>query len=289
MKLAQLLIFLFGSAVCSQPADAAPPVRDVVFATVDGQDLKLNLFLPKQAERPPLVVFIHGGGWRKGSYQACRTQWLTEHGFAVASVGYRLSSRAKFPAQVHDCKAAVRWLRAHGDTYGYNADRIGVAGTSAGGHLALMMGVTGGDDVLEGDVGDESGRSSRVAAVVDYFGPSDFLLRARRQPVKTERSDSPVRLLLGVSATENEAIARRASPVYHVNKGDPPLLILHGQRDGTVHLRQSERMAEAYRQAGLDVQLEVLPGAGHGGSVFFNEKYQRLVADFLHKHLQQDQ
>lgn len=267
-------------------ADAAPPSRDVVFASPDGHDLRLDLYLPEQAKNPPLVVFIHGGGWRNNSYKKCLTPWLTDYGFAVASVGYRLSDVAKFPAQVHDCKAAVRWLRAHADQYGYDAARIGAAGTSAGGHLALMLGVSGGEAALEGEVGGNTDQSSRVQAVVDYFGPSDFVLRSRNQPAKTEKPDSPVRLLLGVAASRNEALARQASPAFHVTDDDPPLLILHGEKDKTVHLDQSQRMVEEYRRAGLDATLLIVPGAGHGGAAHFTPTYRRQVAEFLRAHLQ---
>lgn len=265
----------------------APPRRDVVFATADSHPLRLDLYLPQESKDPPLVVFIHGGGWRNNSYKKCLTPWLTDYGFAVASIGYRLSDKAKFPAQVHDCKAAVRWLRAHAREYGYNADRIGVAGTSAGGHLALMLGVTGGVDDLEGEVGDNADESSRVQAVVDYYGPSDFVLRSQNQPSKTEPTNSPVRQLLGVRASENAKLARFASPAFYVTEDDPPLLIVHGDQDKTVRLDQSERMVEEYRMERLHVTLEVVPDAGHGGPAHFTRAYRDQVADFLRMHLQQ--
>lgn len=192
-----LLAFLVGLALPLDNANAEAPTRDVVFATVDGHELKLDLYLPKEVNDPPLVVFIHGGGWRNNSYKKCLTPWLTEHNVAVASIGYRLTDKATFPAQIHDCKAAVRWLRAHASDYGYDASRIGVAGTSAGGHLALLLGVTNGKQELEGEVGGHLEQSSSVQAVVDYYGPSDFLLRSKNQPIKTEPPDSPVNLLLG--------------------------------------------------------------------------------------------
>lgn len=266
-------------------AMAEAPTRDVVFATVDSQQLKLDLYLPQDAKQPPLVVFIHGGGWRNNSYKKCLTPWLTEHGFAVASIGYRLSDKAKFPAQVHDCKAAVRWLRAHADQYGYNADRVAAVGTSAGGHLALMLGVTGGQEELEGKVGRHPDQSSQVQAIVDYYGPSDFVLRSQNQPNKTEKPGSPVYELLGVAASKDQKLAKRASPAFHVSPDDPPLFIIHGEKDATVRLDQSERMVDEYRQAGLEVKLTIVPGAGHGGAVHFTAKYRKQVADFLSKHL----
>lgn len=274
------------SAVAPHQLQAAPPTKDIVFATVDSHELKLDLYLPEKTEHPPLVVFIHGGGWRNGSYKRCSTNWLTDYGFAVASIGYRLSDKAKFPAQVHDCKVAIRWLRAHADEYGYNAERVGVAGTSAGGYLALMLGVTGDHEKLEGDVGGNTDQSSRVQAVVDYFGPSDFVLRSQNQPVKTEGPDSPVYLLLGEAAGKNEKLARFASPAFHVSKDDAPLLIVHGENDKTVFLDQSERMVDEYRKAALDVTMFTVPDAGHGGKAHFAPEYREKVAAFLKKHLQ---
>ncbi len=267
-------------------ADEKPSLKDIVFAKPDGHKLKLDIFMPaKSKTKPPLVVFIHGGGWRNGSYKRCLTPWLTQHGFAVASVGYRLTHQAKFPAQVHDCKAAIRWLRANASKYGYDTQRIGVAGTSAGGHLALMMGVTAGDKTLEGDVGGNTDESSQVHAVVDYYGPSDFAMRARNQPVKTEPKDSPVRLLLGASARENVELAKQASPAYYVTSSAPPLLIIHGSNDKTVRPAQSQRMESAYQAKKRDVTLHVVPKAGHGGSAFFTNDLQQKVAAFFQNHL----
>lgn len=285
MKSLLLCLPICGLLLLSSNAKADPPLRDVVFATVDSQQLRLNLFLPKDTKNPPLVVFIHGGGWRNGSYKKCLTPWLTEHGFAVASIGYRLSDKAKFPAQIHDCKAAVRWLRAHAKQYGYSAERIGVAGTSAGGHLSVLMGVSGDRKDMEGKVGGHFDRSSRVQAVVDYYGPTDFELRSKNQPSRAEVPGSPVRLLLGVPPSKNMKLAKFASPAFHVTKDDPPLLILHGDKDKTVFLDQSKRIEEEYRKAGLDVTLEVIPGGGHGGKIYFSPKYRKKVVQFLQTHL----
>jgi acetyl esterase/lipase len=286
MKPFSLVMLSIVVAGLSAPVAAAPPLRDIVFATPDSHELRLDLYLPKDTKNPPLVVFIHGGGWRNGSYKQCRTCWLTDYGFAVASVSYRLSDKAKFPAQVQDCKAAVRWLRAHSDDYGYNAERIGVAGTSAGGYLALMLGVTSGSKEFEGDVGGHADQSDRVQAIVDFYGPSDFVLRSQNQPQKTEPPDSPVRGLLGVAARKNPKLAKLASPAFLVTNDAPPLLIVHGDKDTTVRLDQSERMVEEYRQARRNVTLEIVSGAGHGGDAHFTPVYRKKVADFLRTHLQ---
>ena len=262
-----------------------PPTRDVVFAKVDDHQLKLNLFLPKDTENPPLVVFIHGGGWRNGSYQRCHVPWLAEHGFAVASVGYRLTDKAIFPAQVHDCKAAIRWLRAHAPDYGYDASRIVVVGTSAGGHLALMLGVTSGDKSFEGKVGEHVDQSTPVHAVVDFYGPSDFILRSKQQPHKTETPGSPVHRLLGGPVSEKPDLARRASPAFHVGKTSPPLLIIHGDKDQTVPFSQSQRMVDAYRKHDRPVTLHTIKGGGHGGKAYFQGETRKRLIAFLREHL----
>ena len=278
---------LFQSRSAQFQPGTAQDSRDLVFATVGSQELRLALFIPESAKNPPLVVYIHGGGWSQGSYKSCPICWLTQEGFAVASVSYRLSNVAKFPAQIHDVKAAVRWLRAHAPDYGYDAERIAVSGSSAGAYLALMMGLTNSDGDLEGSVGDHADQSSRVDAIIDYFGPTDFVLRSKNQPRKTEYRFSSVRRLLGARASQNVELAAYASPAYKVDGAAPPLLIFHGSRDSTVYLDQSERMAEEYRKAGRDVTLEVIEGAGHGGEEFFTEKYRRVVVDFLNTHLRQ--
>lgn len=160
-----------------------------------------------------------------------------------------------------------------------------MVGASAGGYLALFLGVTNGDDAFEGTVGGTLDESSRVDAVVDYYGPSDFLLRLKTQPEKTEKKGSPVRLLLGKTVEGDPDLAKRASPAHLVSKGAAPLLILHGDGDKVVLPGQSERMAEAYRTEGLDVTLEIIPGAKHGGKPFFTQKYRDQVAAFLGRHL----
>lgn len=258
---------------------------DLVYAEVDGQKLQLDLFVPAEVKRPPLVVYIHGGSWLRGNRQKPPVQWLTEEGFALASLSYRFSDKAIFPAQIHDVKAAVRWLRAREARYGYDATRIGACGTSAGGHLAVLLGTSGGVKELEGTVGEDLKQSSRVQAVVDWYGPADFVLRSRTQPKSNQPDASSFRLLGGAPA-EKVDLARLASGVTHVDAGDPPLLIIHGDKDATVLLDQSESLRDAYKKAGLDVTLQVMPGGGHGsGAEYFSGNSRRMVVDFLRKHL----
>jgi acetyl esterase/lipase len=284
------LIFLagYGLARGNEVAGGVKRVPDLVYENVDGgsNGLKLDLYVPNVAEKSPLVLFIHGGGWKGGDRKRCQLAWLAEHGYAVASIDYRLSAEALFPAQIHDCKGALRWLRlpAHGEKYGYNADRVIVAGTSAGGHLAALLGVTGGVDELEGSTAGFEEQSSRVQGIIDYFGPTDFILRSKHQPSKTDRANGSVYQLLGGPVPEKQALARLASPAHHVSEDDPPLLMIHGENDETVYLRQSKRMLDVYEEAGLDVQLHIEPGKGHGWKGP-SEVERQLVLDFLEKHL----
>ncbi len=245
------------------PENEVERQNGIEFASPDGIPLLLDLHLPK-VENPPLILFIHGGGWKKGSRNNCKLAWAAKYGYAIASIEYRLSSEALFPAQIHDCKGALRWLRAHAEDYGYDAEKVVVAGTSAGGHLAALMGTSGNVAELEGATSGNAEQSSRVQGIIDYYGPSDFVLRSKSHPAKTEVPDGSVYKLLGGKASENLPAARTASPITHVSEDDPPLLMLHGAKDTTVLLEQSEVLRDAYAKLGLEVNLVVIPDARHG-------------------------
>jgi len=279
------MLFLLAMSALSVTASAGVSQQDFAFAKVDGQELKLRLFMPEGVKNPPLVVYIHGGGWRVGNYKNCPVQWLAEEGYAVASVGYRLSQVAQFPAQMHDVKAGLRWLRAHAGEYGYNAGEVVVVGHSAGAQLAMLLGMAADHKELEGTVGEHTDQPTRVAAVVEFFGPSDFLLRSTNQPEKTEPKSSPVHKLLGGSVEKNPDKAKLASPVFHVGPGDPPLLVIHGTKDTTVFYDQAGRIVEAYRKAGLEVEEVKVEGAGHGGKRFKQQDIKGKVLAFLAKYL----
>lgn len=258
--------------------------RDIVFAQPGGVELLLDLEVPVADENPPLVVFIHGGGWTGGNRKSARLKWLHAHGYAIARIEYRMSHEAIFPAQIHDCKGALRWLRAHQEEYGYDAERVVVVGSSAGGHLVALMGTSGDVESLEGTTANHLDQSSTVQGVIDYFGASDFVLRSKDQPAATENPQGSVYKLLGGPVSENLELARLASSATHVDPSDPPLLMIHGENDPVVHLSQSERLLAAYQEHKLDAKLHVEADKGHGWNPPTEEE-QTLIVTFLEKHL----
>lgn len=268
-------------------AEAASPTihKDIEFANVDGHSLKLDLYLPVDSKNAPLVVWIHGGGWKAGSKSNCPISWLTDDGYAVASISYRLTDKAIFPAQIHDCKAAIRWLRANAGQHGYSTTKVGVSGSSAGGHLAALVGTSGDVKKLEGTVGGNLDHSSRVDAVVDFYGATDFVLRSKTQPHRANEEGSVVYRLLGGGADKKVELAKQASAAFHASKDDPPFLVFHGGRDRTVLIDQSERINEVYTTAGLPIALHVLKDSGHGGKEFYAGERRGLIRAFLAKHL----
>ena len=278
------------ASIASLPAEETAktyPVKrqnDIKFASPGGVDLLLDLYLPESVENPPLILFIHGGGWKNGDRKRCRMAWVAKYGYAIASVEYRLSQEAIFPAQIHDCKGALRWLRAHAEDYGYDASKVIVAGTSAGGHLTALMATSGDVAELEGDTGGNAEQSSRVQGAIDYYGPSDFLKRSQEHAAKTEKPSGSVYQLLGGAVQEKQELARLASPITHVSKDDPPLLILHGAKDKTVLIGQSEVLEANYRETGLEARLVVEPDAGHGWKNPSDQE-REAVLSFLRTHL----
>ncbi len=256
-------------------------VKNLQYAEVDGKPLLLDLYLPEKPEGSPLVVWVHGGGWKDGSKQKCFLKWLTNFGYTVASINYRLVDVAKWPAQLHDCKGAIRWLRANAKTYGYNPDCFIAAGSSAGGHLVALLGTTGDNEELEGDVGGNSEQSSRVQAVVDYYGATDFPLRSKTQSWKVNKPGSVVYNLLGGPANQLVKKAKQASAKFHVTPDDPPLLVFHGVQDTTVLMNQTDSIEEAYKKAGLPVTVHRLENSGHGGTEFYTGKNAKHLCAFL--------
>ncbi len=244
---------------------------NLVYAKTQGIELLLDLYVPSEVENPPLVVWIHGGAWRAGSKNGAKNALrLVDHGYAVASINYRLSQQAIFPAQIIDCKAAIRWLRAHQQKYRINANKIGVWGGSAGGHLVALMGASNG--YRKWDQGDYLDQSSSVQAVCDWYGPTDFL---RMDDIKGSMvhlaPESPESLLIGGDIRVNIEKAQSANPINYLDdEADlvPPFLIMHGSADSTVIPGQSRLLHQAMKKRNLNSKLVILAGAGHGGPDF---------------------
>jgi acetyl esterase/lipase len=261
--------------------------RDLQYAERESGPLALDLYLPERESAAPLVVSIHGGGWQSGD----RTQTgdvleLVERGYAVASVSYRLTDAAAFPAQIRDCRAALRWLRTHAGEYGVDPDRVAAWGWSAGAHLAALLGtapeVTFHEDRDGSDVHPEE--SHRVGAVLDWFGPADLLAMADQESdMDHAAADSPEGKLLGGPVRERADRARRASPVTHVDGTEPPFLVVHGSADGVVPRAQSDLLVSALADADDAVTSHVVAGGGHGG--FDDPAVPALADDFLDRHL----
>jgi acetyl esterase/lipase len=268
-------------------ADDVRVARDLEYARVGDTSLKLDLYVPAAAKSPPVVVWVHGGAWRSGSKNNPSVLPLTERGYAVASVDYRLSPVAPFPAQIHDIKAAIRYLRASAKQHGISTEKIAVSGGSAGGHLAALVGVSNGVKELEGDIGQIRDPSSNVQAIVVFYGASNLTtILAQSTPHGLSVRVPALELLLGGQPDSKQDLARLASPVFHVDKTDPPLLWFHGDQDPQMPINQAHEMIGAYKKQGLAATLDVVYGAGHGGKLFYTPEQIQQVSTFLHEHLQ---
>lgn len=250
--------------------------RDLEYAVAEGESLALDLYLPKKpTSAPPLVVWIHGGGWRNGDKAQVNRAilQLSEEGYAVASINYRLEDLYIHPKQIHDCKGAVRWLRAHAGKYGYDATRIAVGGGSAGGHLALLLGLSGGVADLEGTVGGNPDLAGAVQAIIDLYGPAGLPELAKNSARFNRAHKFDAQQLI------------HASPLTYLSADDPPVLIIHGDQDKTVPVEQSKLLHERYQKSGLSSELHIIEGVGHGGSVFSNKERSAVIKAFLDKHI----
>ena len=273
-----LIVIAAGLIVSPARCDEVTLTKGITYGKGGAAELKLDLAQP-EAEGPfPAIVFIHGGGWYQGDRKGYLDdiQEAARRGYVAVSVSYRLmqfdeakkettTAEPIFPAQVHDVKAAVRWLRANAETYHVDPNRIGATGGSAGGHLSLMLGLTDADDDLEGE-GGNSDQSSRVQAVVNVFGPTEM---------KSCHEGSVVpwifRLFMGGTPDEVSETYRVASPITYVSQDDPPILTLHGDKDLLVPIAQATMLDERMKEAGADHTLLILEGAGHG----FGGKHQQ--------------
>lgn len=263
--------------------------KDMQYASISGVDktyLSLDLFLPrKEKNKYPLIVYLHGGAWKIGDKGDCfPLSDSLARGYAVACVNYRLSQIDKFPAQIHDAKSAVRWLRANADKYKLDANNFFVWGESAGGHIATLLAVSFGNDYLEGKLG-VTGYSSHVQAAADWYGPTDF---SAILPFKEKYLDyykAAGQLMGGLKAElsgfTTDSLAK-ANPITYLDKNDPSLFIMHGVQDDIVPVEQSRLLYQASQKAGLDATYQELKEEIHA---FKNPKYQKIVLDFFDKKL----
>ncbi len=273
----------------SRTPDGVRAQRDLAYVENGHERHRLDLYLPEKAGGPlPLIIWVHGGGWQNGSKDGCpplRAGYVAR-GYAVASINYRLSGHAVFPAQIEDCKAAIRWLRAHAAEYGLDHERFGVWGSSAGGHLVALLGTSG--DVKAFDVGAQLDQSSRVQAVCDYFGPTDFIAFVTRPGYERHATaDAPEAKLLGGAVLENKDKTARVNPITYVTKDDPAFLIVHGDKDPTVPIHQSELLFDALKKAGVSAHFHTIHGAGHGGPGFEGKEIAEMVSSFFDQRLKQ--
>ena len=278
MKFTSCLLIVL-AAVVSVPrglfAESVPPgvkvLRNIEYVPGGGSSRSMDLYLPEHAAGPvPPIIYIHGGDWSGGSKEGGPGMHLPGLGFAVAKINYRLSSQAIFPAQIEDCKAAVRFLRAHAAEYHLDSNHIGAWGVSAGGHLAALLGTSGG--------------GARVQAVCDFFGPMTFIGTPPEMQARMDSPSSGVYKLLGGPPSKKPDLAKMASPITYVSGSSAPFLIVHGDRDDVVPLQQSQLLEAKLKSAGVLATLIVVPGAGHGTGLDSPE-VAHMIGGFFTRHL----
>ncbi|HEX4414632.1 MAG TPA: alpha/beta hydrolase [Lacipirellulaceae bacterium] len=263
-------------------ADDVQSERDVEYSNPDNQHLQLNIASPRGDGPFPAVLCIHGGGFRAGTRDGYDglIKKLAEHGYVAATVTYRLAPKYQFPAAVFDVKAAVRWMRANAREYKIDPDRIGVTGGSAGGHLAQFLGVTADQKQFEGDGGNLD-QSSRVACVVNFYGPSDFT----KSYGKSVDAAEVLPLFLGGDVEHARKRHIEASPLYWVTPDAAPTLCVHGTKDNYVAFEQAEWIVERLKAAGVEAELLKMEGAGHGFKGADEEKAEAAMLVFFERHL----
>ncbi|WP_405082938.1 alpha/beta hydrolase fold domain-containing protein [Paenibacillus chitinolyticus] len=261
---------------------------DIEYVRYGERGMRLNMIRPASLKGPlPLLIYVQGSGWRKQKlYEAIpQLSEFAHQGYIVASVEYRPSTEAEFPAQIQDVKSAIRYLRANAGQYGVDTNRVAIWGDSSGGHMAALTGVSEGEAEFLTEF--EKDQSTSVQAVVDFYGPSD-LLQMSGYPSKIDHDapDSPGSVLLGGPIRQNKEKAAAANPIGYITKDKklPPFLIMHGDRDEIVPFNQSVLLYEALRHAGQDVTFYKVKGAGHGPGLWTPEVL-RVVRDFLKANL----
>ena len=264
------------------PYGEAVLIRDIPYTDHPTTNQNFNLYLPKaKGLQPfPLVVWIHGGAWMMGSKEWDNVKYLVRDGYAIASVDYRFTPEAPFPAQIQDCNMALNFILAHAADYGVDAKRFVIGGGSAGGHLALMLGLAR----EQKDFGADS--TVKPLAIMDFFGPADLTrMKSDLEAIHSRKGldllqDAGTKLL-GTPLGEAAAKAKMASPINYVSAAAPPVIIFQGGQDDLVPAAQSERLHAALDRAGVKNQLVIIDGAGHDGPLFSTPQEQLKVIHFL--------
>jgi acetyl esterase/lipase len=265
-----LIMSVLTSCVGYIPSHSGEKVhRDIVFARTPERHLKMDLYVPETKDKgpPPVVIWMYGGSWKfgwKDIHVVLRD--LSQHGFAVASIQYRFSKEAPFPAQLQDARAAVAWLQQNGASYGVDGSRIGVSGESAGAHLAALLGVIDGPP--------------DIRAVCALSPPANLVALYEKH---AWTGNQTIANLLRARLPQNFDRARDASPTFLVRGGAAPFLILHGKLDPIVPVQQSEELHATLQKHGVDSTLKVLPYKAHWFSI--NRTQLAEVAEFFHRHL----
>jgi acetyl esterase/lipase len=279
----RLIVCCFLAGVAFAAAEAPVVSKNVPYVPNGHERQKLDLFVPPGANAAcPLLVWVHGGAWKEGSKENCPAVAMVAKGWVVASLNYRFSQHAVFPAQIEDCKAAVRFLRANAEKYKIDKSRVAAWGASAGGHLVAMLGTTG--QTKEFDVGENLDQSSAVSCVINWFGPADFLHWKDGTIIKPSNKDDVVARLFGGPVMEHQDLAKKASPLYFVDKNSAPMLLMHGDKDSLVPVQQSRDLHAALEKAGVESKLQIYPNADHGGPRFTDEAARKLMVDFVEQH-----
>ncbi len=293
-------LVVFGAFSIARAQQFVPPTEPgVVYANVGGKDLLLDVYVPENPQKPtfPVIVWLHGGTWFSGNKNGFGVNYaasMVKSGFVVICANYVTNDR--FPAQLHNCKAVIRWIRANAGRFKMDTTKIGVWGEGAGGHLAALLGctadvktATSGDVTIniEGNVGPHIGFSSRVHAVADLYGPTDFLkmddnaVEGCASPIIHNQPTSPEALLLGAAITTIPDKVKLANPIFYVTSDDPPFLIQHGMADCNVPPNQSELLDEALNKVGVSSTLDLLDGYRHWDSGFYSFGNLRRIRTFF--------
>lgn len=299
------MLLLPAAVACAVATTPLPPVKvvsDITYATVGKQKLQLDLVLPDTPGPHPVVLCFHGGAWSAGDRKLLTTpaimpfsttppsdelgimEKMARRGYAAATVSYRLAPKAKFPAQIEDAKTAVRFLRANAKKYDLDPERFAALGFSAGGHLALLLGVTDTADGFDGQLYPE--QSSKVQCVIDFFGPADLSLYSETPGL----AESFIASFLGKECLTDETCYTKASPLTYAGKGDPPTLFIHGTMDVVVPIIHSERMYKKLKAAGVPTEFHTVRWKGHGWTDRDASRAAAMHAlDFLNTHLKKDE